>query len=194
MTVSQVFINGKVMDASINYEIYKRMLETAKPKGEAAVLSVKNPQYETDNADFKTLIISIALSTSSFFAFEPSSDQYRQLVAKEQKKDAKKLPKEVDKEKNPELWQQYEDAKKKLVDQENAKPYIKRNVEGDASETGLLKFIQPLLMDGDYGLYQIGGLEGVRKTYPIVKGVDNDLAVIPFSSDIKFNLIIRDMK
>lgn len=49
-------------------------------------------------------------------------------------------------------------------------------------------------MDGDYGLYQIGGLEGVRKTYPIVKGVDNDLAVIPFSSDIKFNLIIRDMK
>ena len=50
------------MDASINYEIYKRMLETAKPKGEAAVLSVKTPQYETDNADFKTLIISIALS------------------------------------------------------------------------------------------------------------------------------------
>ena len=182
------------MDASINYEIYKRMLETAKPKGEAAVLSVKTPQYETDNADFKTLIISIALSTSSFFAFEPSSDQYRQLVAKEQKKDAKKLPKEVDKEKNPELWQQYEDAKKKLVNQENEKPYIKRNVEGDASETGLLKFIQPLLMDGNYGLYQIGGLEGVRKTYPIVKGVDNDPAVIPFSSDIKFNLIIRDMK
>jgi magnesium-transporting ATPase (P-type) len=27
-----------------------------------------------------------------------------------------------------------------------------------------------------------------------VKGVDNDPAVIPFSSDIKFNLIIRDMK
>jgi hypothetical protein len=74
MTVSQVFISGKVMDASVNYEIYKRMLESAKPKGEAAVLGVKTPQYETENADFKTLITSIALSTSSFFAFEPSSD------------------------------------------------------------------------------------------------------------------------
>jgi Cation transport ATPase (P-type) len=63
---------------------------------------------------------------------------------------------------------------------------VKREVEGDASETGLIKFVQPLLMGGHYGCYKKGGIDGFRKSYP-------DLAMIPFSSDIKFNLIIRDM-
>ena len=63
---------------------------------------------------------------------------------------------------------------------------MKREVEGDASETGLIKFIQPLLMDGDHGCYSVGGLDEFREEYP-------SIAMIPFSSDIKFNLIIRDM-
>jgi len=48
-------------------------------------------------------------------------------------------------------------------------------------------------MDGEYGCYKLGGLDGLRKTYPTVKGSGNDPAIIPFSSEIKFNLIIRDM-
>jgi len=48
-------------------------------------------------------------------------------------------------------------------------------------------------MDGNYGCYNLGGIEGIRKRYPSVPGVGNDPALIPFSSDIKFNLIIRDM-
>jgi magnesium-transporting ATPase (P-type) len=66
-------------------------------------------------------------------------------------------------------------------------------VAGDASETGLVKFIQPLLMGGDLGCYNENGLEGLRQKYPMMKGVDGVDAMIPFSSDIKFNLIIRDM-
>jgi hypothetical protein len=31
--------------------------------------------------------------------------------------------------------------KKKMIGLENARPYTKRNVEGDASETGLVKFV-----------------------------------------------------
>jgi hypothetical protein len=42
-------------------------------------------------------------------------------------------------------------------------------VQGDASETGLIKFIQPLLMGGDFGLYKEGGLAGVRDSFPIAK-------------------------
>lgn len=80
-----------------------------------------------------------------------------------------------------------------MTDKENQRPYTKRNVEGDASETGLVKFVQPLLMGGEFGLYNRGGLDGIRKEYPIVPGVDEVPAQIPFSSDIKFNLIIRDM-
>jgi len=39
----------------------------------------------------------------------------------------------------------------------------------------------------------LGGLDGVRDTYPIAPDVVKDPSMIPFSSDIKFNLIIRDM-
>jgi sodium/potassium-transporting ATPase subunit alpha len=48
-------------------------------------------------------------------------------------------------------------------------------------------------MNGKYGFYEASGLDGLRTKYPIVDGVQNDPAMIPFSSDIKFNLIIRDM-
>lgn len=47
-------------------------------------------------------------------------------------------------------------------------------------------------MGGKYGCYDIGGIEGVRQKYPVVKS-GGDPAMIPFSSDIKFNLQIRDM-
>ncbi len=39
------------------------------------------------------------------------------------------------------MFEKYKVAEKELIDIEDNKPYIKRNVEGDASETGLLKFI-----------------------------------------------------
>lgn len=47
-------------------------------------------------------------------------------------------------------------------------------------------------MDNKYGCYKVGGIEGLRNKYPMaVSG--GDPAMIPFSSEIKFNLIIRDM-
>lgn len=39
------------------------------------------------------------------------------------------------------MFEKYKDAELELLRIEENKPYIKRNVEGDASETGLLKFI-----------------------------------------------------
>ena len=48
-------------------------------------------------------------------------------------------------------------------------------------------------MGGDYGCYDEDGLDGIRQKYPMMKGVDGVDALIPFSSDIKFNLLIRDM-
>ena len=91
-------------------------------------------------------------------------------------------------------WDEYLRCQKELSAIENEKPYTKRQVQGDASETGLIKFAQPLLMGGSYGCYGVGGLNGIRETYPYARGVDEVDAMIPFASDIKFNLIIRDMK
>jgi len=49
-------------------------------------------------------------------------------------------------------------------------------------------------MNGNYGCYQIeGGIAGLRARHPCTLNSDNQDAMIPFSSDIKFNLLIRDM-
>lgn len=68
---------------------------------------------------------------------------------------------------------------------------MKRTVEGDASETGLVRFIQPLLMDGDYGCWKMGGLEKFREKFPEVKTPKNEVVQVPFSSLIKFNAVVR---
>ena len=71
---------------------------------------------------------------------------------------------------------------------------MKRNVEGDASETGLVKFAMPALMT-KYGGDYADGLNTIRETFPVMKVGKNgeDPAMIPFNSAIKFNAIIRDM-
>lgn len=70
---------------------------------------------------------------------------------------------------------------------------MKKNVKGDASETGLIKFVQPLFMKEFEGLDH-DGLEGYRGKFPVVKNISGDPAMIPFTSDIKFNMMIRDLK
>lgn len=190
MTVSQIFYNLKAVDASVNWEICKRLTEIETKKGDKGDLkSVATPQYDTEDAGFKTLVDAVALSTTSFFAYQPNNDEVRALVAKQLGKDPTSMPKD-----GGEFAADYEVKKKELIEKENARPYTKRNVEGDASETGLVKFVQPLLMNGEYGCYNQDGLDGIRKQYPIVEGTGGDPAMIPFSSDIKFNLIVRDMK
>jgi len=92
------------------------------------------------------------------------------------------------------MYDDYLIVHKEMIDNEEKMPYTKRTVSGDASETGLIKFVQPILMGGDYGCLDEGGLDGIRTRFPYAKGVDDVDALIPFSSDIKFNLIIRDMK
>ena len=68
-------------------------------------------------------------------------------------------------------------------------------MQGDASETGLLKFIQPLLLKTYGGEYD-NGLDEIRSAHPEMLVGDEgekNKALIPFSSEIKFNMIIRDM-
>lgn len=72
-----------------------------------------------------------------------------------------------------------------LIAAEKLLPIQSRKTEGDASESGLVKFVEPIV-----------GLEKTRHQYPTFsyesqgKQVE---ALIPFSSEIKFNMYIRDM-
>jgi hypothetical protein len=85
------------------------------------------------------LVETIALATVSFFSFKPKPEDIRNSVAKKTGKSAKKLPKDI--HQGHELFEKYKEAEAELIKIEETKPFIKRNVEGDASETGLLKFI-----------------------------------------------------
>lgn len=55
-----------------------------------------------------------------------------------------------------------------MIEEESQMNYIKRAVKGDASETGLVKFSQPVLMS-EYGGEYEDGLNDIRKAFPCVK-------------------------
>jgi hypothetical protein len=66
----------------------------------------------------------------------------------------------------------FEDAENELIAAENKKAWIKRCCEGDASETGLIKFIQPLLIEA-YACE--GGIKEFRENHPVIKDGENQL-------------------
>ena len=99
------------------------------------------------------------------------------------KKNAKKVSKD-------EFLEHNQAAEKMLQEEEQQKPFQVRKTEGDASESGLVKFIQP-----------IKDLTSFRNLYPIhsykVKddnGEETNInCEIPFNSFKKYNLIVRDL-
>ena len=69
MSVSQMFINGGVINAGVNYEIFKRLEEKEKAKAEPKMQNVPTPGYDVEDDVFKTFIETISLATISFFDF-----------------------------------------------------------------------------------------------------------------------------
>jgi sodium/potassium-transporting ATPase subunit alpha len=155
---------------------------------------VTKPAYDVEDPIFKMFVETIALSTVSYFVYTPPSDDVRKRVGKKIKKTAKTLPQtsaECDGKwayVKP-IMEEVEDA---MRGEEEKRPFLKKNVEGDASETGLVKFIQPLLMGGAEGLWDCQGIDGLRTKHPIIKTPSEKELKIPFSSLIKFNAMIRD--
>jgi len=202
MTVSQMFYNKNVLDAGVNYQIFVNQLAREEAKGDQKNLkAVAYPMYDpkTDSG-FEALIKSVALSTTSTFGFEPKNGDIIRHLAKSKGKNVKSFPEQIDAE--SEHWGDFSESRQALIDLENEKPYMKKQVMGDASETGLVRFIQPLLMK-EYA-YDCNGLDGIRNTYPMFTSVENveedgkiiqkqKEIVIPFNSGIKFNMITRDM-
>lgn len=84
MTVSQLFFDLKSVDASVNWEIYKRLEKIELAKGENGnIKNVQKPAYESEDLAFLAIVEAIALSTTSFFAYQPNNEEVRAFVAKE---------------------------------------------------------------------------------------------------------------
>lgn len=164
MTVSQMFIAGRIIDATVNFEIYN-LLKEKKDKGET--VDIKEPSYDTKDDLFRTFVETITLGTICYFAYQPDQDAVKKIVAKKSKTAFSKLPKgKLDcRGETERFFKIWEDAENDMIAIEDKKAYIKRMTEGDASETGLIKFVQPLMMEN---CYNKGGIKGFRASHPLV--------------------------
>jgi len=126
------------------------------------------------------LVRAITLGTYTLFTYDPTSDEQKQLYARITKVPAASLE---NKELEPSVIRE---MRARLIAAEKKLLYIHRHCKGDASETGLVQFAQAI-MDLDETRTKFNT---VKYTNSAGKQID---ALIPFSSDIKFNLFIRDM-
>ena len=84
MSVSQMFFDGRIVDASVNWQIYQRAKarEAEKPEKDQDWNKVEKPQYSIADDGFKLMVKTIALSTTSFFQFTPDPDAIKAAVGK----------------------------------------------------------------------------------------------------------------
>lgn len=144
--------------------------------------SVK-PDYNINEPTCAELIKTVALGTKAFFTYTPNEQIIRRKIGKLLNINPKKVTKE-------EMEENKESVEKMLIEEESLKPVQVRKTEGDASESGLIKFIQP-----------IEDLINIRGKYPIYNykektdsgEVSTIQCEIPFNSFKKYNLIIRDL-
>ena len=137
MTVSSLWYSGELRDASVNYQTFQQS------KGEVDI------DYNVEDATCSELIKTVALGTKAFFEYTPTEETVKRKIGKILKKNPKKLSSE-DFENNK------VQAESDLKKEENEKPYQVRQTEGDASESGLIKFVQP-----------ISDLTAIRENSPI---------------------------
>lgn len=171
MTVSSLWYSGELRDASVNYQVYKQS------KGDMEL------DYSIEDETCAELVKTVALGTKAFFDYTPSEETIKRKIGKMLKKNPKKLSKE-------DYNQNKLKAEEELRKEEQQKPFQVRHTEGDASESGLIKFVQP-----------IRDLIETRKTYPVhsyqlkeeTGEITNVDCEIPFNSFKKYNLMIRDI-
>lgn len=125
------------------------------------------------------MVRALVLGTYTIFNYDPTDDEAKQLYARVKKVAVKSLDdKDLPVQDNKEMKARLRCAEEKLLN-------IFRHCKGDASETGLVQFVQSVM-----------DLDDTRKKYPTHTyelGGKPTECLIPFSSDIKFNLFIRDM-
>eukprot|EP00347_Sterkiella_histriomuscorum_P019012 403343303 len=167
MKVSQLYFNQQISEASINNEQNRN-----KPQLKIG--------YDVNDPAFQDLLQCMILSSKATFSYNPSIFEIKRYIAKSkghsQIQDFARY--EITQEENQRGLRALQAAEQSL-------PLEKRNTVGDASETGIIKFAQA-----------IQDLEQTRADFPVFSYELDDQVIdcqIPFNSEIKFNMIIRNM-
>lgn len=138
MTVANCWFNLEVFDCSVNMQNIELGINKKEDLG-----------YDPSNPEFKELMRCLALGTTAKFDFKPDSDMIKKRVGKMLKKTANRVRKE-------EVEQYGEEATGLLYEEETRKPLQKKKTLGDASESGLIKFVSGTM-----------DMEGMRSMIPI---------------------------
>jgi sodium/potassium-transporting ATPase subunit alpha len=174
MTVSHLYFNRQTVDASVNWQHHQRNALKEKPEDKYVA------QYDVKDPAFLSLVQAIVLGTYTIFNYDPSDDEAKQLYARINKVSVTSLEgTDLSESDNKEMKARLKAAESQML-------YQLRHCKGDASETGLVQFAQGVM-----------DLDETRAKFPTHQftneaGKTTD-CLIPFSSDIKFNMFIRDM-
>jgi len=176
MTVSHMYYNRQIIDASVNLQVFER--NAAKPKEERD--DKLEIGYDPQDPAFRSLVQAIVLGTYTIFQYDPTDEECKQLYARQKKVAVASLEgKTLDVAEKRECRARLKTAEERML-------YIHRHCKGDASETGLVQFAQ--------GVMDLNETRGKFPTHVArdANGKESE-CLIPFSSEIKFNLFIRDM-
>lgn len=145
MTVSHLFYNNRLVDAHINYETFK-----ARP-------GMYKLEYDVEDPNFKSVLKLMALGSKASFSYNPTDDEIVEEYKKNNRLSVAKGQHPIEaipKGKRDQIRQL-------LIDEENSKPLQEKKVAGDASETGVVKFVQG-----------IADIEKTRSQYPIFSYIE----------------------
>jgi hypothetical protein len=130
-----MFVNRTQYDTSTNYHAHQRN-QAKKKEDQDDKIKV---DYSKDDTHFMDLVKSVVLGTYTVFNYDPTEQECKQLYARMYHVSVTSLE---EKTLDPEVM---DEMKARLVEAEKSMLYTARHCKGDASETGLVQFCQPLL-------------------------------------------------
>ena len=87
MTVSHIYLDRQVVNCEVNIQNYRVELKAENDKGkDGRPDNVKKPEYSQEDPLFMQLIQTLALSTTTYFSYEPLPEEIRAHHNKEAKK------------------------------------------------------------------------------------------------------------
>jgi len=174
MTVSHAYFSGQHVDCGVNWQAHERNQQLERPDD-----SLK-AEYDITDVSFKMLVEALVLGTYTRFAYDPTEQECKMLYARLRKVRVSSIEDVTLPESD------MNEMKARLITAEGKLINTQRYCKGDASETGLVQFAQSIVDLDEH--------RGKHPTHLFANTAGKQTeAIIPFNSDWKFNLFIRDL-
>jgi len=128
-----MFINGQVLDCSTNFQLHERNQKKERPDEKISI------GYDPKDPAFISICEAVILGTYTIFNYDPTDDEAKQLLARMKGVPVATL------EKVTLTPHELREMKARLRMAEAKMLNIYRHCKGDASETGLVQFVDSVI-------------------------------------------------